>query len=202
MKKKGFTLIELLAVIIIFGIIIGIAVTGYSKYVISSKNKSYNIAENSLKSAATDAVSDCITGNGKNREFCDNHNVLEEEYEYNLVYLDELIENTKTISYSCSKAIQNEYFGTLEYQYNFNIINDNKIESPNQLMVFTFLNQNYYNTVNIEDAFKTKKPDKINRDKNKLTKTYLWYTLIGNDEIGNVDQYLELVQTYGYTCNK
>ena len=49
---------------------------------------------------------------------------------------------------------------------------------------------------------KLKKPDKINRDKNKLTKTYLWYTLIGNDEIGNVDQYLELVQTYGYTCNK
>lgn len=115
---------------------------------------------------------------------------------------DELIENTKTISYSCSKAIQNEYFGTLEYQYNFNIINDNKIESPSQLMVFTFLNQNYYDTVNVEDAFKTKKPDKINRDKNKLTKTYLWYTLIGNDEIENVDQYLELVQTYGYTCNK
>ena len=93
MRKKGFTLIELLAVIIIFGIIIGIAVTGYSKYVISSKNKSYSIAENSLKSAATDAVSDCMTGNGKNREFCDNHNVLEEEYEYNLVYLDELIKD-------------------------------------------------------------------------------------------------------------
>ena len=229
---------------------------------ISSKNKSYNIAENSLKSAATDAVSDCITGNGKNREFCDNHNVLEEEYEYNLVYLDELIKDdymdairnpydtdtlcsNKSYVYISDRTKEGQTNKNLEYKVclicgdykskdcldnvedssNYNALckvsydsEENipydyswtdkdlylnlsatgefkygishylyKIESPNQLMVFTFLNQNYYNTVNIEDAFKTKKPDKINRDKNKLTKTYLWYTLIGNDEIGNVD---------------
>ena len=91
MRKKGFTLIEMLAVIIIFGVIIGIGVTSYSKYLTSSRKKSYNIAENSMKAAATDAIADCLTGNGKDREFCKNHNLVDDQYEYELVYLNELV---------------------------------------------------------------------------------------------------------------
>ena len=89
-KNKGFTLIELLAVIVILAIVLGIAVGGYQKYLVSSRNKSYNIAENSMKNSAMSAISDCLTGNGKNREFCENHEVPEDQYDYELIYLSEL----------------------------------------------------------------------------------------------------------------
>ena len=91
MKKKGFTLIEMLAVIIIFGVIIGLGVAAYSKYITGSRNKSYNIAEASMKTAAIDAIADCITGEGKDRAFCQNHDLVENQYEYELVYLNELV---------------------------------------------------------------------------------------------------------------
>lgn len=41
MKKKGFTLIELLAIIVILGLIVGIAIFGISKYLDSSRKKIY-----------------------------------------------------------------------------------------------------------------------------------------------------------------
>ena len=91
MKKKGFTLVEMLAVIVILGIIIGLAVSGYSKYVTSSRDKSYNIAEKSMKAAAIDAIADCLTGEGEKRDFCQNHDLVENQYDYELIYLKELM---------------------------------------------------------------------------------------------------------------
>jgi len=91
LKKNAFTLMEVLAVIVILGILVGLAVSGYSNYVVKSRNKSYNIAENSLKDAATSAITDCLTENGKNREFCKTHDVLANQYEHEIVLLEELI---------------------------------------------------------------------------------------------------------------
>ena len=91
MKKKGFTLVEMLAVIIILGVLLGLGVSAYSKYLTSSRKKSYQIAESSMKSSTADAITNCLTGEGKNREFCKNHDLVENQYEYELVYLKELI---------------------------------------------------------------------------------------------------------------
>lgn len=53
MNKKGFTLTELLSVIVILGIISGIAITGYNAIVERTRVKSYKNYETSMKSAAT-----------------------------------------------------------------------------------------------------------------------------------------------------
>ena len=92
MKKNGFTLVEMLAVIIILGVLLGLGVSAYSRYLASSRRKSYEIAENSMKSATIDAVTNCLTGEGKDREFCQKHHLVENQYEYELVYLKELID--------------------------------------------------------------------------------------------------------------
>lgn len=91
MRKKGFTLIELLAVIIIFGIIIGLSVSAYSKYLVSSRNKSYKIAENSMKTAATEVILDCLNGNDNNYDICNNRNLLENQFDNETIKLSELI---------------------------------------------------------------------------------------------------------------
>ena len=91
MKKKGFTLIELLAVLIILGIILGLAVGALTGYLNEGRNKSYHILEESMKSAATDAITSCLTGEDKNREFCKNHDLLEKQYDYEIIKLKELM---------------------------------------------------------------------------------------------------------------
>lgn len=91
MKKKGFTLIELLAVIIILGMVIALAVGGYNGFLVKGKNKAYKIEEKSFKTAATDSLVDCMS-NGSKKAFCNSHNFPEEQYQYQFIYLDELIE--------------------------------------------------------------------------------------------------------------
>lgn len=71
---KGFTLIELLAVFLILSIILGIAFSGYSKYVTVNRNRAYKMAEDAMQVAASDALTDCMTSAKEDiKSFCDVH---------------------------------------------------------------------------------------------------------------------------------
>ena len=87
----AFTLIELLAVIVILGILLGLAVGGYIGYLNQSRGKSYTIAENSFKDATMAAMENCMAGGNKNSAFCNNHAIPQNQFDYELVYLNELI---------------------------------------------------------------------------------------------------------------
>ena len=58
MNKKGFTLIELLAVIVILGIISGIAIGGTQIYMQKTRDKSYEAMELTLFNAAQNYIID------------------------------------------------------------------------------------------------------------------------------------------------
>ena len=58
MNKKGFTLVELLAVIIIIGIISGIAIGGTSIYMNKTREKSYEAMELTLFNGAQNYIID------------------------------------------------------------------------------------------------------------------------------------------------
>ena len=92
-KAFAFTLIELLAVIVILGILLGIGTGVYLFYVSDSSDRSYNIAENSFVNATMAAMENCMAGGATGSTFCTNHNVPQNQYDFELVYLRELIEN-------------------------------------------------------------------------------------------------------------
>lgn len=87
MNKKAFTLIEMLAVIIILAIITSLAVVGYTTHLKKSREKSFQVAEKSFKTALEEAYIDCL-GNSPINDFCKNHGEL---YKEETVYLSELI---------------------------------------------------------------------------------------------------------------
>ena len=94
-KKKiyAFTLIELLAVIVILGILLGIGTGVYLTYLNDSTDRSYNIAENSFKDATMAAMENCMAGGATGSSFCANHNVPQNQYDFELIYLRELIDH-------------------------------------------------------------------------------------------------------------
>ena len=92
-KIFAFTLIELLAVIVILGIVLGIGTGIYLSYVSDSSDRSYTIAENSFKDAAMAAMENCMAGGATGSSFCANHNVPQNQYDFELVYLRELIDH-------------------------------------------------------------------------------------------------------------
>ena len=58
MNKKGFTLIEILSVIVIMGILMGIAIAGTSRYLDKTRNQAYEALEETLHSAAENYIID------------------------------------------------------------------------------------------------------------------------------------------------
>ena len=84
-RKKGFTLIEIIAVIIIIGILSIITVPAVSKYIVSSREKTYLSHEKSMKEAAASMTVECIDNNGKD---C----LIPDKGEKSFVYLSDLIE--------------------------------------------------------------------------------------------------------------
>lgn len=61
MKKNAFTLVELLSTVVILGIIMGIAAISYSNYIASSKQKSYEDGEKTLRASAESFLTYCST---------------------------------------------------------------------------------------------------------------------------------------------
>lgn len=51
-NKKGFTLVELLAVIVILGLLLGIAALSYTAFVNNTRDRVYKTYEDTMKSAA------------------------------------------------------------------------------------------------------------------------------------------------------
>ena len=92
MKEKGFTLVELMAVIVILSIILAIAVPTYRSYMASSRNKAFKEAENALKTAANNALTQCITNpTGEVVEYCKSHRPPDNQYQYDVAVGDELV---------------------------------------------------------------------------------------------------------------
>lgn len=94
---------ELLGVIVILGIIITLAVSGYTKYLSKGRNVTYKTAESSLKSAAVNAMMECLTHDSNktcdevnkphSKEcFCRNVHMPENYNDFEIVSLAKLIE--------------------------------------------------------------------------------------------------------------
>ncbi len=58
MNNKGFTLVELLAVIALIAILSGVGVSASSRYIVKSRQKTYQNFEGNLKTAAYNYISD------------------------------------------------------------------------------------------------------------------------------------------------
>ena len=89
MNKKAFTLVEMLAVVLILGVIMAIATISYSKHLNTSRQKSFEIAENSFHDTLEEAYVDCSANFTKN-DFCNRHNKPKAS---DKIYLSELINN-------------------------------------------------------------------------------------------------------------
>ena len=131
-NKTGFTLIELLAVIVILGIISAIAVSLYSGYIDSSRNRTYKAAEKSMMSSTTSLLQQCRDKEEKG-EICKlTDKQIPSVGASGIVYLKQLVENgymkdvkdPKDTSKSCAEEsyvlIKGEDSGSLnnktEYQ--------------------------------------------------------------------------------------
>lgn len=106
-------------------------------------------------------------------------------------------------SYRCYQNEQNIEFATVEsyyeFDYQYEIINNQK-----QVYIFKFINNDLYNQFGLSELFpdQTSTPEEITDLKN-LTKTYYIYAAIPySEEQVNVDEYIKIVESYGYQCSE
>lgn len=92
-KRNAFTLMELLGVIVILGMLLALAIVSYSNYLNSTKKKAFKVEEINFMDAAKSAYADCFSNN-PNNEFCSYHKNFDTKYEYQFVYLSELVDNS------------------------------------------------------------------------------------------------------------
>ena len=85
-NKNGFTLIELIAVIVIIGIIAILIVPTVSKYIVDTRESTYDAHERSMSEAAESYTIECIQNNGRDCE-------IPGPNEERTIYLSELIDS-------------------------------------------------------------------------------------------------------------
>ena len=78
MKNKGFTMVELLAVIAILGIMTGLAMSAYTRYKESARNKGYDIMASSAISGAESYIMDNPAATEVNFDTLVNNGYLED----------------------------------------------------------------------------------------------------------------------------
>ena len=84
LKKSGFTLIELLAVIVILGLLLGLAIPAISNYIGESRQDTYSLHEADMKAAAANKMTQCVE---KNTVGC-----VPQSGESRTIYLTDLID--------------------------------------------------------------------------------------------------------------
>ena len=60
MNKKGFTMVELLGTVVILGILLTMAIAGYTRYQDSSSQKAYNLMHQGMAQAAENYFMDTL----------------------------------------------------------------------------------------------------------------------------------------------
>ena len=91
-NKLGFTLIELLAAIVVLAIILSLAIPAYGTYVRSSRSKAYDVAYNSFKDSASDALTHCMTAPPNELiTFCNVHTAPKDQYHYDVITGSDLV---------------------------------------------------------------------------------------------------------------
>ena len=111
MNKKGFTLIELLAVLVIIGILLGIAVSSVSIYMGRGKKEYYKAVESSLKASGQEYVSDYRSL--LPREIGNTTVITVEELVKNN-YIDEIVDEKKE---ACTGNVTIEKIDKNKYEY-------------------------------------------------------------------------------------
>lgn len=113
---------------------------------------------------------------------------------------DEEYDKKSTLYYSCTKNKTEEQFVTVEYYYNFSYLYNN-VQSSYQMIKFNFKDNNSFDNFNVESGFSKDMPDDNQIDKNQLTKSYMWNTVIPQDSANpTIDNYLKQLESLKYSC--
>lgn len=110
-------------------------------------------------------------------------------------------DNKNRISYVCSKMQQQMENVVIENAYKFDV-KDDEILNAEQQTIFTFNSQESYNNAKINNSDLKSQPDKTENDDANLKKTFIWYNKLEREKNMTIDDYLKLIETYGYTCSQ
>lgn len=102
-------------------------------------------------------------------------------------------------SYICFKEQQKVEFANVDYYYKFDVIEGN-IENTRQEIVFTYFKKSIYENSDVKNSFTISPPDKIETNDKKLTESFIWNTMIPKEKEDTVEEYIKIVETYGYKC--